>query len=356
MDSKQSRDALAEALANSKHFIDLPKIMVLVKHPDKEIKMQGIEGLGRFDYYLVKDELALWLNDDDPQIQSRAFSVLVKTGEIVNFIRAQDLPTMGIPAVHTLCRGIRKYNLTEAVYILDIIAPQLKEDSRYLYEYHLAFDLARTYHSIGRMEGAQEIIAWYYAENAFKQSIQHLHHNMIQDALFFPRLLAIELCSCYFHTYFNDTAERFVMIPFVETAESIQGAELKQLLIQLMERTFAGIQGNNDDAKYDMERQMRAFIILCQREDEDWLLSRIDLLRYSESGLDSPNLRRALECLDRIGTEKSLAEILSIAKQFRDCDPVLGVCFSAYESIQRRNGLPLVDAQNLFLSELAIAG
>lgn len=356
IDSKQSRDAIAEALANAEHFIDLPKIVALVKHHEKEVKMEGIEGLGRFDYDLVKDELAPWLDSDDTQLQSRAFGVLIKTGAIVNFIRIQDLPLMGIPTVHTLCRGIRKYNLTEAVHILDSITTQLTEDGRYLYEYHLAFDLARTYHAIGHPEGAQTIIAWYYAENAFKQTIQHLHHNMIRDALFLPRQLAIEVCSCYFRTYFNDTAERFAMIPFVETAESLQSDELRQLLIQLMERTFTGIQENSDDAKYDMERQMRAFIVLCQREDEDWLLSRIGLLRYSESGLDSPNLRRALECLDRIGTEKSLAEILSIAKQFRDCDPVLGVCFSAYESIQSRNGLPLIDAQGLFLSGLVIAG
>jgi hypothetical protein len=97
----------------------------------------------------------------------------------------------------------------------------------------------------------------------------------------------------------------------------------------------------NNTAAFDLEWPMQALVSLAEPADEEWILARLDDMKF-DGGFDFPQLSRAAECLAYSGSAKSLTYRKQIAAQLKDKELMLNVCQVAFEQICRREKIPFI--------------
>ncbi|WP_146146752.1 hypothetical protein [Taibaiella chishuiensis] len=154
----------------------------------------------------------------------------------------------------------------------------------------------------------------------------------------------------YFDFYFPfgfDQSGGYEMEVFLEAAEEIGRYELVAYIKQIVELLLVAT-SDSSEARYHLERPMRALASLVQPSDEDWILEKLDSMKTNE-GFQFPELRRSAECLAYAGSIKSLPYLQKIANQFKDKEAIVNICQFAFERICSREGM-LVDSDVLSYS------
>ncbi|WP_416867741.1 MAG: NACHT domain-containing protein [Imperialibacter sp.] len=329
------KQTCAEALLNMGSIVQLEVFTSLIINPNKEISLLGIEGLKYYTYEAIKDTLKEHLNSRDPQKQSRALEVLVENGEIIQMIRQNSLPpSVGIPGIHVILSGIRKYKLNESEKVLDGISQWMENKQIFKKEYYLALDLAKTLNFIGKPEKGKSILSWFHDGSKFCFHEKYLNYWVLDASTSFDSSYSTKLALCFYSTHCLDDNDdsRYAISKFIEAAEIIKAPELKQELKQIVDSYIQ----SKEDRSYELERPLRALVILGDEDDEDWLLERIDFLLELDI-LNNFCLNRAIQCLTSFGTEKSIPTIKNIFKESLHKN-VIDLCFKAYESILQRTG------------------
>lgn len=332
-------EMLVEIITDS--ACDVPKeiFYALTLHPNSNVASKAIGALKRFPYNEVKEEVERHLYGDRPQLQSWALGILVDNGEVVHLVRSQQFPIhFYSSAAHTLLKAVRRFHLTEALPLMEKIFNALADPKRYDYDIHLILDLAGSYYFIGEQNRHAEIIAWFFDGNKFIQRSGNIHFHLMKNLKYFSPSLSLQVSECYFRTYFpfrGDHEIRFKMQVFLETIEELAQKALSPYVKKIVEMLLAEAKEANNIARLELERPMRTLVSLAQPSDEEWILARLDEIKYND-GFEFPQLRRAAECLAFAGSAKSLPYLKQIAAQFKHSEMVLNVCQFAYEQICRR--------------------
>jgi hypothetical protein len=217
----------------------------------------------------------------------------------------------------------------------------LRENKRYEEDVHLTLDLAGTYYFMGEEKRHTEILGWFFDGTQFIQSYDNVHFHLMKNLKYFTPSFSTQIAECYFRTYFpfRDDQGRFKMQVFLETAEELGQQALAPRVKKIVVTLLDEAKESKDIGGFELERPMRTLVSLAQPEDEEWILARLDEMKYND-GFEFPELRRAAECLAYAGSSRSLPYIKKIAVQLKHSEMVLNVCQFAYEQICRREKLP----------------
>lgn len=344
---------LAKALKNSVAFLPKDFYISLISHENIYVASIALESLERFPFNEIKSEVERHLYNDQPQLQCRALSLLIKKGKFIDLIREDRFPNpFFTPTAHTLLEGVRKFQLMEAMPLLYRIQDALYEKQRYREETALAYELAGTFYYLGEKIRHAEIIKWYFYENNFLLLDEYSHSNLLKKVKFFDPSLAESIAGCFYRTYVNtEKGDRLEADTFIEVAEEIGGDFMRTKVKEIAINLLPDINNPESMAKHNLERPFRALVKLGKPSDEDWVLGLLPQLDY-DAGFESPQLRRALEYLAYYGSTKALQPIISLGQKHKSSEGLINICQFAYNSICSREKVPISE-RDLFEISLA---
>lgn len=301
----------------------------------------AVEALGRFEFETSRQAIETHLYGDQPQLQSAALRALMENGEIISLVRENRFPQyFYTPTAHSLLKAVRRYNLFDAIYLLDGMATYIEKNKIKFEEFNVAIELAGTYRYIGEHEKYKEIIAWYFDGDKLLQAQDFIHHHLMKNVKYFDIDTAIRIAIGYFNFYFPFNLEQtggYKMEVFLEVTEELGRYELVAYIKRIVEHLLKNPSVSGNSSFY-LERPMRALASLIEPSDEQWILKNLDSMK-NDKGFQFPELRRAAECLAYAGTNKSLPYLQKIAEQFKSKEAVVNVCQLAFERICSREGI-----------------
>ncbi|WP_316826026.1 NACHT domain-containing protein [Pedobacter miscanthi] len=346
---------VAKWLASSETYFSVGEVKTLLECEVFSIKITGVKALGRFDAHEVLGELIKYVSQGDPRLQGAALIAMLNNGAIVGFIEDHPGVKLFIKSLVTVLEGVRRFYLIDASSFLSRVhAFAKKEMTRDFAE--VAMALVQTYELFSLKEKAEEIISWYISDGKYLSGTQELHYTLIGAAQLLSKELATKIFSAHYSFYSDrdDKDAMYELSRFSEGAEKLMIPEVNLLVKKIICSYLLHFNDLNQMERHLLEGHLRAYVYMALPEDEDWLLSSLEVLSDGENVHELAGLRRAMECLYRIGTEKCCSNIIRVALRHRRDSLVLETAMLSFVNIKVRAGLRREVAQDIFASHLNI--
>ncbi|MCX9012075.1 MAG: HEAT repeat domain-containing protein [Candidatus Methanoperedens sp.] len=330
------REGCSGALSKSKGMVPLSIFEKLLEDKNPRVRRNAIKSLDRFPTSEVKDLLLIYVNDKDGRAQYEAIKVLGDKGLLVELADKNKFPKRFYDiSVEVLLEQTRKYKLREMLPILDWLKDKVRNDDR------KKIDVAHAYSIIGEKEKAKKIIESFFHENELVVSEYGLADLAEISPVFDPpyslRIIKEVLKSI------NKLSDKssFWVDKCIESLERIGNIEALDLLKEL---------ATGYAAKRELlliERSLRAINSLATNKDEEWYINFIK----RNSHLERSDLRRAIEGLGIVGSEKSIPVIKEIAALHKKEEYIIAICFLSIENIYRNSGILIEITEKEVLNE-----
>ena len=318
------REGCSGALSKSKGMVPLSIFETLLEDENPLIHRNAIKGLDRFPSSDVKDLLLLYVNDEDGWVQYEAIKILGDKGLLVELTDKNKFPKILYNInIGILLEQIRKYKLREMLPILDWLKDKVHNDDR------KQIDIAHTYSIIGEKEKAKEIIESFFHENQLVVSEYGLA-DLAEISPAFDSPYALRIIKEVLKSI-GKLGEHsgFWVDKCIESLELIGNREALYLLKEL---------ATGYAAKKELsliERSLRSINSLATNKDEEWYINFIK----TNSHLENSDLRRAIEGLGIVGSEKSIPIIKQLAALHMTEEYTIAICFLSIENIYRNSGI-----------------
>lgn len=289
--SNKIREGCLAALSKSKGVVPLSTFVKLIADKNPHIRRDAVKGLDRFPTNDVKELLLKNVNDENGGVQYEAIKVLGDKGLIVELVNKDKFPKRFYNiSVQVLLEQTRKYKLREMLPILDWLKDKVRNDDR------KQIDIAHTYSIIWEKEKAKEVIESFFHENELVVSEYGLADLAEISPVFDPqyalRIIKEVLKSV---AKFGDKSS-FWEDKCIESLERIGNIEALDMLKELA----IGYAAQKETIL--IERSLRAINSLATNKDEEWYINFIK----TNSHLERSDLRRSIEGLGIVGSEKSI--------------------------------------------------
>ncbi|MCK5176906.1 MAG: HEAT repeat domain-containing protein, partial [Candidatus Aenigmarchaeota archaeon] len=318
---KLIREGCSGALSKSMEEIPLSIFETLLKDENPIIRRNAARGLQRFDISEIRELLFKYIHDEDARVQHEIIEILGGKGILLEILEENRFPDRIV--TDTLFYQIRKYKLLEFLPVLESFEKNHPTNGRFV------LNIAKTYVVLEEIEKAKSII-----ENILK-----LDSNRI-DKFCFSDLA--ELAPKFENKYGIDLIKKILSSI---NKLSDEGGYLESNCVEALERM------SSDDAleilkrmadnqaklkKYcQIERILRAINSLASEKDEEWYIKFLE----DNSWLKSSDLRRAIEGLGVVGSEKSMIIIKRIAKENKANERIIENCYYSINNIHQKLGL-----------------
>lgn len=324
--SDKIRVRCSAALSKSKGIVPFFIFEKLLEDKNPYIRRNAVEGLDRFSTISVKDLLLKYVNDENRGVQYEVIKILGDKGLLVELVEEKTFPKRFYnSSIWILLEQTRKYKLREMLPILNWLKDKVHDDDREI------IDIAHTYAVIGEKEKAKEIIESLFHENELVVSEYGLSDLAEISPVFDPpyalRIIKEVLKSI------GKLGEKngFWVDKCIESLERIGNREALDLLKEL---------ATGYAAKKELlliERSLRAINSLATNKDEEWYINFIK----TNSHLERSDLRRSIEGLGIVGSEKSIPVIREIATLHMKEEYTITTCFLSIENIYRNLGISI---------------
>lgn len=324
------------ALSKSKGIVPFFIFEKLLEDKNPYIRRNAVRGLDRFSTISVKDLLLKYVNDENRGVQYEVIEILGDKGLLVELVGEKTFPKIFYnSSIGILLEQTRKYKLREMLPILNWLKDNVRNDDREI------IDIAHTYAVIGEKEKAKEIIESLFHENELVVSEYGLSYLAeISPAFDSPYALRIikEVLKSIGKLgeksgYWEDKC--------IESLERIGNKEALDMLKELA----TGYAAQKETIL--IERSLRAINSLAANKDEEWYINFIK----RNSHLERSDLRRAIEGLGIVGSEKSIPVIREIAALHKKEEYTTAICFLSIENIYRNSGILIEITEKEVLNE-----
>lgn len=323
-------EVCSASLSKSKGIVPLNVFIQLLEHDNFTVRAHAINGLSRFSSSEVENYLWEHFNDEDYFVQGNILKVLGDRGLLSALL---DRQPFNLYSIDVLLEEIRKFKLKELLPIIKSLKQQAVNDDRVL------FDIAHTLCIIDEKEQSKEIVNA-YLDDTKVFSRDFVYADLAKIAPNFDETYSIQIIN-FVLKLLDQSKDRigYWKELCIESLEKIGNKEATVLLKEI------AIDSISKKEVLGAERTLRSLNRLTTNDDEDWYIDFIT----SNPSLNMMDLRRAIEGLGLIGSEKSIETIKKIAINNKDDSYTCDVCYSSLENIYRNmNVLKDIREEDLF--------
>ena len=314
-------EVCSDALSRSKGIVPLEVFTQLLDNENHIVRRNAVKGLGRFSSAEIGSLLSEHFNDKSPLVQGEIIEILGDKGLLVELLQLE----FKLLNVEVLLEVIRKYKLKEMIPIVNWLKDKVSNDDR------LLVNMVHTFCVLEEAEKAKSIVNEIFREDGILISEYGLA-DLAKiapsfDAPYSLKIVEHVLSSIEQFEHRNGTL--FWEDLCIEALEKISSKESLELLKKLAE-TYA-----SKNSSSMVERSCRSINRLATNNDEDWYINFIS----SNTNLEKIGLRRAIEGIGYVGSQKSLSIIKEIAELNKDNAYIYNACFLSIENIYRNEGI-----------------
>lgn len=311
-------EVCSAALSNSKGIVSLDVFTQLLDHHNFTVRGNAINGLSRFPSSEVRNYLWEHFNDENNFVQSSILRVLGEKGLLIELI---DMQSYKLYSVDILLQQIRKFKLKELLPIVNSLKKQAVNDDKVL------VDIAHTLCIIDEKEEAKEIINRYLDETrtVFKEFVLA---SLARIAPNFEETYSIQIINFVLNSIDEFKDKKGIghwKELCIEALEKIGNIEAIVLLKKIATDTIS------KKEVLGAERALRSLNRLATNSDEDWYIDFIS----SNPNIGEIDLRRAIEGLGVISSNKSIQTIKEVAILNKEKPDICDTCYVCLDNIYR---------------------
>ena len=335
------RQCCAGALSISRGEVEFSIFENLVEDEDIIVRRRAIDGFRRYPSAQVKEILFNHIKDKNSWIQRDIIEILGEKGLLVELINNNLFPIKYYEPISEYLKQISKYHLVELLHTLD-------ELSNIIIDNRLQMQIAETYCSLSKKDKAKRII-----EN-FSEGEKFVN----EDVLYY----IIKLAPNFDIPYSSELIHRALKTVdiFGKDNSSCEYSCIKELgkisssdsieLLKKMSYKFASEKLTYESQEFFIEIIFRSLNRLTSTKDEEWY---IDYLK-SNTNLHGLALRRIIDGLGIIGTEKSIEIIREIAQSHKNDSDILNICLISYDNIMFSSGRITNTQEENYFNDLSL--
>ena len=314
-------EVCSAALSESKGIVPLTVFTQLLDYENFGVRGNAVKGLGRFSSSEIKSSLLEHLNDKNSFVQGEILKVLGDKGLLTSLLHIH----FNLYNAEALLHEIQKFKLKEMLPIVNLLKDQINNDDR------LLINIAYTFCILEETETAKMIVNEFLSEDKVATS-EFTLADLAKIAPSFDAsysLLIVEFVLKSIEKFKDKNGRGYWEELCIEALEKI-GDEKSIDMLKELALNYA-----SQKVSLKAERALRSINVLATNNDEDWYIYFIS----SNPTLNQINLRRAIEGLGYIGSEKSIPIIKEIATLNKDDSYTCDVCFTSLGNIYRNLGI-----------------